>query len=129
MVLFLLSFKDLTDSYGKSSRRCRKADGESWLLVKKKEKRIEIKIMSSRMLHVTTRAGMVEDDRQYNSRGRSHYTKARQRGRNLLQHVTDLFNKKGQQTLTDVSANSIHPHKQDLITGEMLPGDVWRLLV
>lgn len=59
------------------------------------------------MLPVATCAGMVEDGRQCNSRGRSHFTKSRQRGRNLLQHVTNLFNKKGKQALTDVSANSI----------------------
>lgn len=30
VVLFLLSFKDLTESYGKSSRRYSRADGEAW---------------------------------------------------------------------------------------------------
>lgn len=52
---------------------------------------------------------MVEDARRCNNNsGASRFAKSRERGRSLLQHVTSLFNKRGKQTLTDVSANSIH---------------------
>lgn len=61
------------------------------------------------MHSVATRAGMVEGARRCNDNsGMSHFAKSRERGRSLLQHVTKLFNKRGKQTLTDVSANNIH---------------------
>lgn len=110
VVLFLLSFKDLSDSYGKSSRQYSKAEGEAWLGWGEKSRRKKINknhAFTSMNPFVATCAGMVEDDRQCNSSSRSHFAKSRRRGRSLIQHVSNLFNKKGKQTLTDVSANSI----------------------
>lgn len=75
-------------------------------------------------------AGMVEDAHRCNNNGgQSHYAKSRERGRSLLQHVTNLFNKRGKQTLTDVSATQHSPFNLDLITWEKLLGDVQQLPV
>lgn len=51
-------------------------------------------------------AGMADDACQRSKSSQSHFAKSRQRGRTILQHVTNLFSKRGKRTLTDVSANT-----------------------
>ncbi|XP_056262325.1 potassium voltage-gated channel subfamily H member 4a [Pseudoliparis swirei] len=68
VVLFLLSFKDVSESYGKSPLASQ-ADGEA-----------------------------AHQSRKTN---RSHFPRARERGRTILHHLTNVFTKRGKRKLTD----------------------------
>ncbi|KAK5884631.1 hypothetical protein CesoFtcFv8_018432 [Champsocephalus esox] len=70
MVLFLLSFKDVSESYGKRH-------------------------------HYNQGDGMSEDAQQSRKSNRSHFSQAHERGRNILQHLSNLFSKRGQRKLTN----------------------------
>ncbi|XP_039975754.1 potassium voltage-gated channel subfamily H member 4a [Xiphias gladius] len=70
VVLFLLSFKDVSESYGKSH-------------------------------HYAQGDGMSEAAHQSRKSSRSHFSHARERGRTILHHLTDLFTKRGKRKLTD----------------------------
>ncbi|KAK5855944.1 hypothetical protein PBY51_007573 [Eleginops maclovinus] len=69
MVLFLLSFKDVSESYGKRH-------------------------------HYSQGDGMSEEAQQSRKSNRSHFSQARERGRTILQHLTNLFSKRGNRKLT-----------------------------
>ncbi|XP_022595404.1 potassium voltage-gated channel subfamily H member 4-like [Seriola dumerili] len=67
VVMFLLSFKDISESYGKSHHY---AQGD-------------------------------EAAHQSRKSNRSHFSQARQRGRTILHHLTNLFTKRGKKKLTN----------------------------
>ncbi|KAM8845947.1 potassium voltage-gated channel subfamily H member 4a isoform 2-T2 [Spinachia spinachia] len=70
VVLFLLSFKDISESYGKS--------------------------------HLFSQAdGMSEPLSQRRKNNRSHFSQAQDRGRTILNHLTNQFTKRGKRKLTD----------------------------
>uniref|UniRef100_A0A3B4UXB2 Voltage-gated delayed rectifier potassium channel KCNH4 n=1 Tax=Seriola dumerili TaxID=41447 RepID=A0A3B4UXB2_SERDU len=70
VVMFLLSFKDISESYGKSH-------------------------------HYAQGDGMSEAAHQSRKSNRSHFSQARQRGRTILHHLTNLFTKRGKKKLTN----------------------------
>ncbi|XP_060945833.1 potassium voltage-gated channel subfamily H member 4a [Limanda limanda] len=74
VVLFLLSFKDVSESHDKS---CHYAQGEG----------------------ETT--GISEAAYQSRKSNQSHFSQARERGRTILHHLTNLFTKRGKRKLTD----------------------------
>uniref|UniRef100_UPI003AAF9361 potassium voltage-gated channel subfamily H member 4a n=1 Tax=Centroberyx gerrardi TaxID=166262 RepID=UPI003AAF9361 len=80
VVLFLFSFKDVSESYGKSHHHGR-GDGEAWP-------------------HFPS-SGMSEDGHQSRKSNRSHLSQAQERGRTVLYHLTSLFSKRGRGKLTN----------------------------
>ncbi|XP_071241301.1 voltage-gated delayed rectifier potassium channel KCNH4-like isoform X1 [Salvelinus alpinus] len=69
VVLFLFSFKDVTESYGKSHHHSNSRGGEA--------------------------TGISEDVHQSRKRSSSHFSQARERGRTVLYHLTNQFSKRG----------------------------------
>ncbi|XP_070704334.1 potassium voltage-gated channel subfamily H member 4a [Pempheris klunzingeri] len=70
VVLFLLSFKDVSESHGKSH-------------------------------HYSRGDGMSEAAHQSRKSNRLHFSQARESGRTILHHLTDLFTKRGKKKLTN----------------------------
>ncbi|XP_036796859.1 potassium voltage-gated channel subfamily H member 4-like [Oncorhynchus mykiss] len=69
VVLFLFSFKDVTESYGKSHQHSNRRGVEA--------------------------TGISEDAHQSRKRSSSHFSQARERGRTVLYHLTNQFSKRG----------------------------------
>nr|XP_033499887.1 potassium voltage-gated channel subfamily H member 4a [Epinephelus lanceolatus] len=70
VVLFLLSFKDITESYGKSH-------------------------------HYSQGDGLLDAAHHSRKSNQSHFSQARERGRTILHHLTNLFTKRGKRKLTN----------------------------
>lgn len=105
MVLFLFSFKDITDTHGKSHHNGRK-EGKSG---------DDVDVQSVPQLlwvHPLTwpqQFFITEDKRCSRKASSSHFTEARRRGRTVLYHLTSQFSKrsKSEVKLSSVSTDPV----------------------
>lgn len=101
VVLFLFSFKDITDSYGKT-HHCSKMQGmalnkTTW---KFNMKKVYLYLIVHLFVFI---AGISEDGTQNRKSRRSHLSRARERGRSVLYHLTSQFTNRNKGKLANVS--------------------------
>lgn len=101
VVLFLFSFKDITDSYGKT-HHCSKMQGTA---LNKSIQKFDLKKfhLSLIVLLFILLADLSEDGSQNRKSGRSHLSRARERGRSVLYHLTSQFTSRNKGKLANVS--------------------------
>lgn len=105
VVLFLLSFKDVSESYGKS-HLFSQADGKALCSqLNLNDLTIEYGTCINSVSVLILPTGMSEALPQRRKNNRSHLSQAQERGRTILNHLTNQFTKRGKRKLTDVSAN------------------------
>lgn len=104
VVLFLFSFKDITDSYGKTHHSS-KMHGIALNTPSNKIKRFIFKA-SLCLANCTGSffvAALSEDGTQNRKSSRSHLSRARERGRSVLYHLTSQFTNRNKGKLPNVS--------------------------
>lgn len=110
VVLFLLSFKNITDSYGKSHPGST-TEG-NWLAVSRFDPNNSCSfiILPYFVLTLYILLCFSEDGTHNRKSGRTHLSQARERGRSVLYHLTCQFTNRSKRKLPNVSRYENHNH-------------------
>lgn len=117
VVLFLLSFKNITDSYGKSHPGST-TEGK-WLAVSQQSNFWTFIGLASVILTLNLLAmcfAVVSEDGAHNRKsGRTHLSQARERGRSVLYHLTCQFTNRSKRKLPNVSRYETHNQSHSFV--------------